>query len=187
MTDAQLQGLGAQACNMAKLDLERGTFNFLLASYHEADDRQLHRMTKIEELILQRLGEDWLNSGRKKDMGFGLLRTCVTVLPPDAMIFASVTNQFGPTEKFDELTPTEQHELLHSAHDRHHEAVAEGLLYVRDVLTVIVQTPERVCMYLQPIEHGQPVGQGKCEFFDQEGFGGRMKMFGEDKTPYATT
>jgi hypothetical protein len=181
MTDAQLEGLGAQACNIAKRDLERGTFNFLLASYNEADERRLFRMTKIEALILERLGEDWLNSGRTKDIGFGLLRTCVNLIPPDALIFASVTNQFNPTEKFDQLTPAQKAEVLNGGHDRQHEAVAEGILSVHDVLTVLVQTPEKVCLYCQPLERGRPDGRAQCEVFPQTGFGGRMKMFGEEK------
>ena len=181
MTDAQLQGIGAQACNMCKRDLERDEFNFFLATY-ECDARQLHRMTKIEELIVQQLGENWLNSGRTKDIGFGILRECVDLMPPDAMIIASVTNHFRPTEKFDQLTSEQKQELVHSAHDRHHEAVAQGLLTLCDALTVVVQTPERVCLYTQDFDrHRHPVGKPDTHCIPQEQFGGRMKMFGEDK------
>jgi hypothetical protein len=179
LTDAQLQGLGAQACNLAKLDMERGKFHFLLASYHNGE--QLHRMTMVENLIVEKLGEDWLSGGRTKDVGFGVMRTCVDLMPPDAFIFASMTNQFSPTEKFDQLTKKQKAELFDAGHDRHHRAVAEGLLLVRDVLTVLVQTPERICIHCQPMENGQPVGQAVSQCGPQDGFGGRMKMFGEDK------
>ena len=180
MTDAQLHGIAAQAINMAKRDLERGDFNFLLASYDEGDHK-LFRMTKIEELIIERLGENWLNSGRTKDIGLGLLRVCVDMMPPGAVIFACGTNQFRPTAKFHELPVEEQEKLVNGCHDRHHEAVKKGLLEMHDALTVVAQTPERVCLYHQDIAHGRPVGKPDLHFVPQEEFGGRLKMFGEDK------
>ena len=61
MTDQILEGIAAQAFNMARLELERRKFNFLLASYHESDGKKLYRMSKIEAFIVQQLGEGWLN------------------------------------------------------------------------------------------------------------------------------
>ncbi len=82
MTDQEMLGLAAQALNMAKRDLEAGNFNFLLAGYFEGE--ALHRMKKVEELILKHLGENWLNSGQTKDVGFGVMRTAVDLMPPHA-------------------------------------------------------------------------------------------------------
>lgn len=182
MTDAQLEGLGAQAANMAKRDMEReGGFHFLLASYHE-EDKRLHRMSKIEALITERLGKDWLNNGRTKDAGFGVLRKAAGLLPPDAMIFASVANRFTPTAQFAQLTREEQADLLSAGHDRHHQAVEEGWMEVGDVLMVTVQTRERACMYWQSIDrHGKPVGRPEIQFLSQEYFDGRLKMFGDNR------
>jgi hypothetical protein len=124
LTDAQLHGLAAQACNMCKRDMERREFDgFFLAAYNASDERPLFRMVKIEKLLNERLGEDWLNSGRTKDCGFGLLRACIDTMPPDAIIIATVANRFKPTEKFyKQLTAEEQRNLLDATHDQHHEA-----------------------------------------------------------------
>ena len=67
ITDAQMEGLAAQAANLAKKDMEQkeGGFHFLLASYHDVD-KQLHRMTKIEDLMVEKLGEEWLNHGQRQ-------------------------------------------------------------------------------------------------------------------------
>jgi hypothetical protein len=180
LTDEQLHGLGAQACNMAKLDMEQGGFHFLLASYHECDERKLHRMSKIEALIVERVGEDWLNNSRTKDIGFKMLRTAVDLLPPDALVFATMTNRFISTAKFHQLTREQQSKLLAAGHDRYHQAVKEGLLDICYALVVIVQTPERVCIYQQNMDRGQPVGKPETHFVPQEEFDGRMKMFGRN-------
>lgn len=180
MTDKQLEGLGAQAANMAKRDMEQreGGFHFLLATYHD-EDKQLHRMTRIEALIVERLGENWLNNGRAKDIGFGVLRIAIDHLPPDAVIFATIVNRFTPTAAFRQLSHEQQTELLDSPHNRHHEAVREGLLEVCDALTATVQTPSRVCFYWQNFAHGQPVGKPETTFANQDQFDGRLKMFGK--------
>ncbi len=165
---------------MAKRDLEQRRFNFLLAVYHESDVPPLHRMTEVEALIIERLGENWLNSGRTKDIGFYLMRLAVALQPPDAVVFASGGNRFKATEKFHALPGAAQHALLNSSHDRQHEAVKEGLLTLNDALSVVVQTPERVCQYVQDISpRGQPLAPPDAVCFPQSDFGGRMKMFGD--------
>jgi hypothetical protein len=182
MTDQELQGLAAQALNMAKRDIERGDFNFLFAAYLASGDPPMHRAQKIERLIVQTLGEDWLNHGEKKDIGFGILRTTIDLMPPDAVIIGSVINSFTATEKFKQLPPARQKDLINSGHDKHHEAVAAGLLTVCDAVSVVVQTATRVCQYLQIYEgRRRPVGKPEVRFGPQEKFGGRLKMYGEEK------
>ena len=182
LTDAELQGIAAQALNMAKLDMERGKLNFLLASYYEGEIPPLHRMDRIEALIIQRLGENWLNSGRTKDIGFKTLRIAVDLLPPDAVVFVTFNNGFSFGAKFHELPPAQQkevfNELIRAGHDRHHQAVKEGLLDVCDVLLATVQTPERVCIYQQSLDRrGEFSGKPQTRFMRQQDLGGRLKMF----------
>lgn len=178
ITDPELKGLGAQALNLVKRDLEQGTFNFLLAAYHIGE--RLYRLKKVEALIIERLGEDWLNSGSKKDIGFHILRMAVQVAPPDAAVFATVANAFTPTERFLALPVSQRHELLDAGYDRHHRAVAEGFLTVGDALCAIVQTPERVCQYTQDLQGGQPKGKPRSLILPQANFSGRLKMFGTE-------
>jgi hypothetical protein len=182
MTDAQLEGIAAQALNMAKRDMERRSFNFLLASCH--DGAGLYRMSKVEALIIERLGEDWLNHGETKDAGFRVLRKAVDLMPPEAVVFVTATNAFKPTAKLQALTKAEQTKLLNGGHSRHHQAVKEGLLEIADSLTATVQTPERVCWYVQTVDHGWLVGKPEVRFASQAEFDGRLKMFG---SKYAST
>jgi hypothetical protein len=178
LTDAELQGFAAQALNIAKHDIEQnGEFNFLLASYHESDTPPIHRMTSIETLIIGRLGKDWLNNGRKKDVGFYMLRMAVKMLPPDAVVFATAANKFKATAKLAALPMKQQLDMLDTNHDRHHQMVKEGLLELHDTLCVLVQTPTRVCQYAQEIHHGQFVGKPEMIFTAQAVFDGRLKMY----------
>jgi hypothetical protein len=184
MTDRELEGLAAQALNMARLEIERGNgFGFLLATCH--DGRTLYRMERVEQLIAERLGEDWLDHGRKKDRAFGLLRMAVDHIPvkPDAIVIVTAGDQFWPTGKFHALDPETQKKLATNstpAERRRH--AAEGLYTVRDVLQALAQSPERVCIRWQPVdERGRFIDSPRTELFDQENFGGRIKMFGEDQ------
>jgi hypothetical protein len=181
LSDAQLQGIAAQALNMAKLDLQRDRFNFLLAFYIEAWEHRLKRMGKLEALIIEKLGENWLNSGRTKDLGFDGIRKCVDLAPPDAVVIVTVANKFYPTAKFRELSEAEQEELVTATHDRHHEAVKQGLFSMYDVLWGTAQTPERICLVHQKIRSGGTfIDKPEMHCGPQEDFGGRIKMFGED-------
>jgi hypothetical protein len=185
LTDAQLQGIGAQCLNIAKRDLNRGGFNFLLAAYHESDVPPLHRMNDIEALTIERLGEDWLNNGSTKDLGFRVLRMAVDMLPPDAVVIVTICNYFSPTAKLLARPLEEQQELANQSHDRHHEAVRKGLMEVCDMLLATVQTPERVCFYQQKLNRrGEFIDKPETRCLPQEEFNGRVKMFGAH---YATT
>lgn len=180
MTDKLLEGLGAQAFNMAKLDLERKRFNFLVATYHEGEG--LHRMSSVEDIVIKVLGANWLNRASTKDLGFAIFRKAVDRSPPGAIIIATVVNKFHGTDKLDELTIEQQREILGGGYDRYHQAVADGYMRMCDALMATVQTPNRVCVYLQEFTaRGKPVGAASAEFFPQKGFGGRLKMFGEEE------
>lgn len=172
LSDPQLEGLAAQAFNMARTDIERGTFNFLLASYHAGE--RLHRMRKIEQLVIERCGEDWLNSEPMKDHVFGLLRLFLALAPPEAMVFACVINKFIPTEKFDALEMDAQKKILTGGHPGHHRAVQQGYLRIVDALTAIAQTTERICIRNQGINADVP----EVSFWAADEFEGRMKLYG---------
>lgn len=184
LTDPELQGIAAQSLNMALKSMDDGDFNFLIASYHIGDTPPLHRMKKIEKTIIERLGENWLNSGRAKDTGFQVIRMCVEILPPDAIAFVTICNRFKTTPKFDALTPEQQQDLANATHDRHHQAVKSGLLTLNDALTAVVQTPDRVCQYIQDFELGKTAGRPDVLFTPQEDFDGRLKMFGSSESNY---
>lgn len=179
MTDAQLEGIAAQALNLAKRDQERGRFNFLLATFHQ-EDGALHRMTKIEALIIANLGEEWLNDGAAKDLGFGLLRKAVGLMPPDAIIFVTAANMFKPTEKMKKLPFEEQERRARLGHDENHRLAKQGYYEIIDCLIAVAQTPERVCHRIQPVApRGQTPDAPHTQMFDQKHFDGRMKFYGE--------
>jgi hypothetical protein len=177
MTDAALQGIAAQALNMAKRDIEKGIFNFLLASYNEGDG--LHRMAKVESVIIERLGENWLGDWQRKAAAFGVLRAATDMMPSDALVFVTAGNGFAATPKFWALPEEKQEALRAAGHERHHSAVAAGLLTVSDVLIAVAQTPERVCIYKQNVnELHQLTGPPQTSFSFQHEFEGILKMFG---------
>jgi hypothetical protein len=185
MTDAQLRGLSLQALNMAKRELERGTFNCVLASYHEGES--LHRMSSIERTLIERLGKEWLSSGHTKDAGFGVLKMATAALPPDAMVIVTGANFFEPTERLLALSQEEQRAILGQSHDDNHRASKEGWLTVCDALVSIAQTPERVCNYVQKMAVERRVhflGQPVVQLFDQRAFDGRLKLYGTKPEDY---
>lgn len=179
MTDEALKGIAFQAVNMAKRDMLRKEWaSCLLASWHEGE--QLHRMAKIERLIRERLGEDWLNSGEKKDIAFGLMRTFIQIAPPDAFVFVTAINRFVPTPKLRALPHEEILRILDQGHEGHHQAVRNGLLELQDALAATAQTSERVCMYVQQVGWGGAfIGQPEVNIGPLEDFDGRMKMYGK--------
>ena len=181
VTKAELQGYAAQALNMALRDIEQtGGFNFLLAVCHSGETPPFYRMRKVEELVVEKLGEDWLNSGSTKDIGFDMLRLMVTTLPPEAVVFCTAANAFKGTDKLAALPAAEQLALLRASHDRHHQAAKEGLLELHDTLIALAQTLTLVCQYVQEVDHGKFVGKPDTTFFPQEGFEGRLKLYGGD-------
>jgi hypothetical protein len=175
MTDELMKGLAAQAFNMARRDMQRGEFNFLLAVYYEGEG--LHRMTKVERVIIEILGEDWLNHGRAKDAGFGVMREAVGRSEVEAIVFGCVINNFTPTEKFRSLAPAAQDAILNDNHDRHWQEVKTGNFKVCDALLTTVQTPTRLCICKRNLEGS---GEQRFDFLDQAEFRGRMKLFGDD-------
>lgn len=177
MTDAELHGLAMQALNMARRDVAdpKIEFSFLLGLYHTGEG--LYRPKRIEALVVEKLGVDWLNHGGKKDLGFELLRTAVQAMPPEGVIFVTATNRFIPTKKLLSRPVEEQDALHNSGHDKHHEAVKKGLMEMLDGLTAVAQTPERVCLCHVVIARTDLPPE--VQFFDQDCFGGRLKMYGD--------
>jgi hypothetical protein len=98
---------------------------------------------------------------------------------PDAFIIVTAGNAFKPTEKLQKLSFQERQTILNGGQDRHHLPVREGLPELVDCLSALAQTPERVCRYVQTVDHGWSVGQPEVRFFDQKDFDGRMKMYDE--------
>jgi len=183
MTDRVLEGLCYQAANMAKVDLRMKRWrSILLATYHEGET--LYRMRKFEREIEERLGEDWLEHGGSKDLGFGMLQYACTLSPPDAIVIVSVVNKFRPTKALETLPPEEIEYHLNrhpDGHKHHHEMLKQGLLTMCDALACIAQTPERVCMYSQDIMgRGVFTGKPDVHFSDASHFDGRLKMYRRD-------
>lgn len=180
ITDSELQGLALQALNMAKKDHMQGKLCCVIATYHEGEG--IHRMRIIEDLLVKKLGQDWLNKGNSKDFAFGLLRKAIRHQPCDAFVFACAGNQFNKTEAFSQLDPQEQKPILGDSHDRHHQAVKEGLFSIHDAIQTIAQTANRVCAYIQVMSNNYEFeGPPQVQFFDQYEFQGRMKMFGTEE------
>lgn len=181
MTDAELKGIAAQALNMAKLDLERGTFSFLFALYFEEEDPPLRRLRNIEQLISERLGKDWLNFDDKKALAFRILREGASVAPPDAIVIATAINSFRSTERFNALPEAQQRKIEKRGMRAIRKAVTAGLFTRADGIQVVVQTPERVCHCVQDFDSNhQPVGGPRIQLVPQSNFGGRLKMFGQE-------
>ena len=179
MTDDELKGIAAQAYNLAKLDRERGQFNFLLASYTVGEG--LYRMKRIEAFIVKKLGEDWLNHGATKDIGFGMIRAANETLPVDAIVFATAINKFGPSKRLLAMKPKERAKFAHpTSADECRRLVERGLMTIQDSMMCNVQTPKRICMYVRAVEHGRETGDpAEVTFFDTDKFDGRLKMFGK--------
>ncbi len=176
MTDELLKGLAAQASNMAKMEMRsHHQLNGLLAVYYEGDG--LHRLRKIERLAVEHYGEDWLNSGQAKEIIFGVLCAGALALPPDAIAVATVVTAYWRTPAFDAL-PTEERELVGDDPGRYPE-----YLKPHDALMSIVQTSERVCISTHRLQGSLLIGQPEISVGPQEGFGGRIKMYGKSPHP----
>jgi len=174
MTDPELEGIARQSLNMMKRDAECGKLNFFIgACAYEGEP--LHRMRKIEQQLIDRCGERWLNDERMKSRAFHTMRLIFSLLPPAAIVFGTAANMFRTTKKFDQLPAEEQEQMLDGGHDRHHTAVKRGLMTIEDVLQATAQTPQRVCISQWIRGHTQPEPP---HFLDQKDFAGRLKMFG---------
>jgi len=102
MTDQELEGFAAQAFNLARTEWKRkGEFNWLLASFHHGSG--LHRMTKVEALVIQMAGEDWLNDPERQAQVGYVLRVATCLMPPDAIAVVSVADAWQLTDAFNAL------------------------------------------------------------------------------------
>ena len=174
MTDELLKGLATQAANMAKTEIRyRHQLNGILAIYHEGQG--LHRLRKIEQEVEEKCGKAWLDSGRAKDILFGVLATGAKALPPDAIVIATGGDRFEPTAALLALSPEDQMRIR----DAHHPRELPQYFQPHDVLMVLVQTPDRVCIYTQRLgPRGMLLGEPEIKCGPQSAFDGRLKMFG---------
>ena len=180
MTDQELLGVARQALNIAKTEYELAGWpaGIVLISWHAGEG--VHRMRRIERMLQEKLGERWLSSGPRKAAGFQAIRFAVQLTAPDALAIVTATNMFKPTQKLRAMPPGEQRRLLvASGHDAHRRMAAQGLLTIVDSMTAAAQTAERVCISIQEIDHGEFAGQPETQFFAQNEFEGRLKMYGE--------
>jgi hypothetical protein len=181
MTDSELQGLAAQALNMAKQEYKAGTFKYLLACYFEKNGVGIERLPRIEALLREKLGEGWMNSEEKKSIGFRNLKLAVQHLQPDAFVIVTETNMFRPTPALAAMSGEERKAVLDGPHERHHQAAREGLLEIVDSLSASAQNSERLCMYIQPVTaQGDFEGPPIVHLLDQKHFSGRLKFYGEE-------
>lgn len=183
LTEKELEGIARQALNLAQTDRElRGwQTSILLATYYAHDIPPLRRMETIEQLLREKLGERWLDSGAGKDAGFGMLRRAVGAIPntPDAVVIVTPTNMFRPTAKMRALPAAQQKRMTSGGHADHHRLAAQGYFEVVDSFTSVAQTPERVCIATQVAGADGAPGVKHMHML-QEHFGGRLKMFGKD-------
>jgi hypothetical protein len=155
MTDDLLKGLAAQAANMGKADIQhRGELHGVLAVYYEGQG--LHRMRKVEALLIEKCGKGWLNDEGAKHAIFGILCFGANVIPPDAIVVAFAANLYVSNKAGD-----------------------KGPKVPGDRLISIAQTKDRVCLRDQELRGGSLIGEPKIVFVDQIDWKGRLKLFGE--------
>jgi len=181
MTDQELEGFAAQAFNLARTEFQRKEkFNWLLASFHRGTG--LHRMTKIEALVIELAGEDWMNDSAKKERVGYVLRIATHLMPPDAVALVSIADRWKPTDAFNALSEADQKKIMDGPRASRADAASLGLLTVDEVMVCWAQTPSRVCSYqrtLNELEDSQPLVQfGPMELFE-----GNFKLFGEVEIP----
>jgi hypothetical protein len=174
MTDEKLKFLAKQCAAMAKTELRtKGEINCILVSYHQ--DCGLHRMRKVEKLIVELAGEGWLNSPARKERAFGILcaANALSPVPPEAMVIVTVADQWVGNEAFAALPPEEQQRI--------YEENPRNRLYFapRDVVIATAQTPERLCMYWQRLQGTLLIGEPHADFFNQAEFSGNLKVYGD--------
>src|SRR5580704_15563789 len=111
MTDQLLKGLAFQVINMAKNEIRyKHQLNGILAIYNEGGEG-LHRMRGIEKIAEEKAGVAWLNSGRAKDIVFGVMCGASQELWPDAIVVSTIVDAFDPLPAFLEL-PEEERERI---------------------------------------------------------------------------
>lgn len=178
MTQPELEGIARQALNMARTarDQKRWETSIVLATYHQGEG--LHRMEKVEQILREKLGPGWLDSGSRKDAGFGVIRTAVDMMPPDAIVIVAPANMYRPTAKTLAFSAEEQERLYERSREDRRQMVEEGLLECIDSFAAVAQTPELVCVCNQAAD-GETAPESHC--FAQDEFDGRWKMFGVSK------
>jgi hypothetical protein len=185
MTDELLKGMCAQVANMAKTELRyRHELNGILACYHEGEG--LHRMRDMERLLVELAGKAWANSGRAKDAIVATLclgTKSVRVAQPDAIVICTAGDKYYPTPAFDALPPDEKDRIFEATHPRNMPQYFEP----RDVLMVLAQSSERVCIYAQRIQMPGELLLGEPEIIvtPQAAFNGRLKIYGVEPTAEA--
>lgn len=181
MTDQELHGIARQALNMARTDRELGgKFSMVLAWYRSKLDPPLFRMRLIEDMLQAKLGRAWLDEGPAKELGFLMLRLAAESMRPEAVALCTATNMFVATAKgrAQFLAAGRKLDPRSNRPEGRRAMVRDGLLELVDSFTAVVQTPERVCMCMQPVERGEFVGEATVNFCPQEEFDGRGKMYG---------
>jgi len=181
MTDQELEGFAAQAFNLARTEWKRkGEFNWLLASFHHGSG--LHRMTKVEALVIQMAGEDWLNDPERQAQVGYVLRVATCLMPPDAIAVVSVADAWQLTDAFNALPKKDQNKILNGPREARNSAIALGLLTVEEVLVCMAQTPSRACRYqrrLDELNDAKPT----VDFGEMAQLHGRFKFFEEVEIP----
>lgn len=181
MTDQELHGIARQALNMARTERElTGKMGMVLAWYRSSQDPPLYRMRLIEGMLAAKLGRAWLDSEGRKDKGFYMLRLATEVMQPEAVAISTATNMYRSTKKGTALFLRDGRKLdpRSNTPEGRRAMVEEGLLELIDSYTATVQTPQRVCMVCQPVDRGVFTGEAQTQFFDQDEFDGRGKMYG---------
>lgn len=160
---------------MAKTELRyRHQLNGILAIYFEGEG--LRRLRKIEKLVEEQCGVAWLNSGRAKDILFGVLCAGAKAIAPDAIVIVTAADKFVPTDAFEVLPDAEKDRLFRDNHPRDMPQYFQP----HDILISLAQTPERVCLYHQRFDSKrfQFIGEAEVKIGPQDGFDGRLKMYG---------
>lgn len=176
VTDKLLKGLAAQGANMGKTELRhRHKLNGILAAWHHGSG--LHRFRKIEKLAEEHFGEGWLNIGQAKDDIFGVLAAGTTVgAIAEAFVIVSAANRFMPTPALKALPPEEFERICEDSHPRD----LPQYFQPQDILLVVAQSPERVCIFTQRLQIPGflLIGEPDIRCGPQAGFNGRLKIYG---------
>jgi len=139
-------------------------------------------MSKVEALVIEMAGEDWMNDSAKKERVGYVLRMATHLLPPDAVALVSIADGWTVTDAFEALPKKDQDKIMSGPREARHSAVALGLLTVEEVMVCMAQTPQRVCMYrrrLDALNDAKPT----VHLFPAEQFDGNFKFFGEVEIP----
>ncbi len=175
MSEAELRGMAAQVANMIRTALtNKQPVGLLIAVNRDGETR---RLRTIEKEIEDRLGQDWLNDGPKKDAAFDVLYHTFQIAQPDAVAFGALTNIFKGTPK---LYALPKDKLLAIVNGAPWDGVRDGYLEPHNALTVTVQSPELACLYSQEFPEGSVdfSAEPTIEVQSQSKFAGRQKMYG---------